>query len=174
MMMFYGLMIPTKASHAIHKQHKPARASKLDRLRTLIHAGEHLRNPSKGLSSANLKTQRELALMVGLQSHRNVSRLIRREFPEVAAVMDARQWNPKQDAPKKGRFLWYIEKGCHLRDPEGEPTADNVKSQQKIAEELGMTQPTISVYMREYFPDIAAVMTKRKGRYRGKQAKDRT
>ncbi|KCV51970.1 hypothetical protein L492_0508 [Bordetella bronchiseptica 7E71] len=37
-----------------------------------------------------------------------------------------------------------------------------------------MTQSTVSVFMREYFPDIAAVMTKRSGRYRDKQAEDGT
>ncbi|MFJ0454070.1 hypothetical protein [Bordetella bronchiseptica] len=115
-----------------------------------------------------------MAAVVGLRSHRSVSRVIRREFPEIAAVMDERQPNPGQESPKKSRFLWYVADGRHLMDPEGEPTRGNIKSQQEIAADLGMTQSTVSVFMREYFPDIAAVMTKRSGRYRDKQAEDGT
>ncbi|MFE0840540.1 hypothetical protein [Achromobacter insolitus] len=175
MMMFVDLHIPTDRHSATSgdtqvalKSPRSGRPTKIDQLRALILAGGHLRDPAKGITLANLRTQRELAAMVGLRSHRNVSRVIRREFPEIAAVMDERQPNPGQESPKKGRFLWYVANGRHLRDPEGEATAGNIKSQQEIAEDLGMTQPTISVYMREYFPGIASVMTKRSGRYRGK------
>lgn len=174
-MMFVALRIPAARCAATAgdtqvapKRPRSGRITKIDQLRALILAGGHLRDPAKGATLANLRTQRELAASVGLRSHRNVSRVIRREFPEIAALMDGRQPNPDQESPKKGRFLWYVRNGRHLRDPEGEATAGNIKSQQEIAEDLGMTQPTISVYMREYFPDIAVVMTKRSGRYRGK------
>lgn len=170
--MFVDLYIPA-AKPSVAKRPRSTRPStKLDQLRALILSGGHLRDRAKGLTLANLRTQRELASQVGLQSHRNVSRLIRREFPEIAAAMDSRQWRPNAKSPKKTRLIRYVGDCRHLRDPGGGLTLCNVKTQQEIAADLGTSQATVSNFMREYFPDVAAVMTKRSGRYRGKQAED--
>lgn len=178
-MMFVDLHIPAVGRSATSgdtqvalKRPRSGRPTKIDQLRALILAGGHLRDPAKGVTQSNLRTQRELASAVGLQSHRNVSRLIRREFPEIAAAMHYRQWMPNGKSPKKTRLLRYVGDCRHLRDPGGGLTLGNVKTQQEIAADLGTSQATVSNFMREYFPDVAAVMTKRKGRYRGKKAKD--
>ncbi|AZG13877.1 hypothetical protein [Cupriavidus pauculus] len=104
----------------------------------------------------------EIASEVGYARGSNVSRALRREFPEVAAEINKRSWFPNQKAPKKERFFRYIEEGQHLRDPEGELSAANLKTQYEIADEVGTNQKNTSELLREYFPAIAAVMTNRK------------
>ncbi len=136
------------------------------RLRAYLDRGKYLRNPDQALSPDNLKTHREIADEVGYRSHRDVGRLIRREYPGLATVVAERQQGTGTQPVKKNRLFRYIEEGQHLRDPERELSADNLKTLQEIAREVGMVRSRASDHIREYFPDIAAIMTERGRRYR--------
>ncbi|MBR8303389.1 hypothetical protein KDW49_22030 [Burkholderia dolosa] len=136
-----------------------ASKTKADQLRAYLKAGKHLRDDAKGLTRGNIKTQREIARDVGFRDHSGVRYVIRREFPDIAEVMAERRPFPDQKSPKKAAFLQYVTACQHLRNPDGEPDAANLKSQREIAVELGVDRMLISYYMREYFPDLAAIMT---------------
>lgn len=138
------------------------RGESLEALRAYINRGDHLRDKSQPLTLDNLKTLREISREVGYSGHGSAGHVIRSEFPGVAALMRERKPYPDTRAPKKVQLFRYIEQGRHLRDPEGELSATNVKSQREIARDLGTTQRLISYHTREYFPHIAAVMAERK------------
>ncbi|NUU69505.1 hypothetical protein HTZ98_01530 [Ralstonia solanacearum] len=133
--------------------------TKADQVRAYLKAGRHLRDDARGLTPGNVKSQREIARDVGFRDHSGVRYVIRREFPEIAEVMTERRPYPNQESPKKTAFFRYVKAGQHLRDPDGKPDAANLKSQREIASDLGVDRMLISYYMREYFPDLAAIMT---------------
>ncbi len=138
------------------------RGTKINRLRAYLKAGRHLRDGLQGLTRTNVKTQHEIAREIGLRSRKDVCYLIRREFPEIAEVMAERNRYPDQRAPKKERFFRYMAAGKHLRNPNKAPDAQNLRTQTEIALAVGTNQPRISKYIREYFPDIAAIMATRR------------
>lgn len=143
----HGLRIPAK------------RPTKADQLRAYLRAGKHLRDDAKGLTLGNVKTQREIARDVGFRDHSGVRNVIRREFPDIAELMTERRPFPDQKSPKKAAFIRYVKAGQHLWDSDGKPDAANLKSQREMASDLGVDRMLISYYMREYFPDLAAIMT---------------
>ncbi|UZN49140.1 hypothetical protein KZ686_00150 [Cupriavidus cauae] len=128
-------------------------------MRAYLKAGKHLRDDAKGLTLGNVKTQREIARDVGFRDHSGVRYVIRREFPDIADLMTERRPFPEQKSPKKSAFIRYVKAGQHLRDPDGKPDAANLKSQREMASDLSVDRMLISYYMREYFPDLAAIMT---------------
>lgn len=140
---------------------KKPRGERLEALRAYMNRGNHLRDRNKPLTPENLKYLREIAEDVGYARVSNVSRVLKREYPAVALVMNKHSWLPNPKAPKKERLFRYIEQGQHLRDPEGELSAVNLKYQHEIAEEVGGSQQNICELIQENFPHIAAVMTNR-------------
>lgn len=122
----------------------------------------YLRDRSQPLTPDNVKTLWEITKEVGYRSPKSVSHVIRRDYPEVAAVVAQRDPSPDRRSLKKDRLFQYIGQGQHLKDPEGELEAANLKSQKEIAGDLGMHHTLVSHHIREHFPAIAAVMTNRK------------
>ncbi|AJW97950.1 hypothetical protein BM43_1072 [Burkholderia gladioli] len=141
---------------------KERHGAKLDRLRRYLRGGHYLIDRTQPLTLQNLKTQTLIAEEVGLRSSADVSLLVRREFPEVATVLSERDAAEYHPAPKKDRLLRYIASGGHLRDPLGELTASNLRTQREIADELGMTQMLVSYHIRQHAPAVAAVMASRR------------
>ncbi|KVH12225.1 hypothetical protein WS85_12875 [Burkholderia anthina] len=152
------------ASHKVTQgvQRKDRHGAKLGRLRKYLNGRHYLRDRAQPLTLSNLKTQMEIAVEVGLRSSADVCHVVRREYPELALMLSERDPAAFHPAPKKDRLIRYIDSGGHLRDPLGELTADNLRTQKEIADELGISQMLVSYHVRQHFPTIAAVMANRR------------
>ncbi|WP_197344778.1 hypothetical protein [Ralstonia solanacearum] len=152
----------TSTTHHAATKQAPRHGARLAKLRAYIDGGKLLLDRDRPLTPDNLKPHWDIARAIGYLSDRSVGRVIRREFPSIAAMYIERRQNPDQPAPKKKKLLRYIAEGRHLRSPEDDLSVDNLKTQQEIADEVGMKQQNVSYYLQEYFPAIAAVMANRR------------
>ncbi|RQZ94335.1 hypothetical protein DF058_15860 [Burkholderia cenocepacia] len=143
-------------------QRKLRKGRKTALLRAYLNADRHLRDDTKGLTLSNTKTLEEITRETGFHGSAEVSRMVRREFPDVAAIIALRDPQPDRKAPKKDRLIRFIADGGHLRDASEGLTSDNLLTQAKIASELGMSQGLVSYHLRQHFPDISAVMAERR------------
>jgi hypothetical protein len=147
---------------------KIRRGAKLRLLHAYLEAGRHLRDDTVEITPENFKGLVKIASEVGLRSAASVSHLIHREFPEIVQVLTERDRTPHRRAPKRERLIKFIAEDRHLLNTEDEASTDNLKTQSRIALELGMDQKSVSNFLREHRPDIAAMMTPRKADYRGR------
>ncbi len=131
-------------------------------LRAYLKADRHLRDDTKGLTLSNTKTLEEISRETGFRGSAEVSRVVRREFPELAAIIALRDPQPQRRAPKKDRLIRFIADGGHLRNASEGLTEENLLTQSVIASELGMSQGLVSYHLRQHFPNISAVMANRR------------
>ncbi|WP_420106396.1 hypothetical protein [Herbaspirillum huttiense] len=161
-----SLVVPLTLSR---QRREPRRGRKTIQLRGYIKAARHLRDPSKGLSEPNLKFLREIAEDNGIASTSMVSHFLKREFPEVAAVMSLRDTRKPRAAIKAAALDLLIAEGGHLLDKSRELETSNLKTQVELARILRMDQKGVSNHLRQEHPAIATLMTPRRKAYQNER-----
>lgn len=158
-----SLLIPRTFPHQLRDAR---RGQKTRQLRDYIKALRHLRDSSKELNESNLKFLREIAEDNGIASTSMVSHFLKREFPEVAAVMSLRVPRKPRAAIKAAALDLLIAEGGHLLDRAGELETANIRTQVELARILRMDQKGVSNHLRQEYPAIAALMTPRRKAYK--------
>lgn len=161
-----SLVIPLTLSR---QRRESRRGRKTLQLRGYIKALRHLRDPGEGLSEPNLKFLREIAEDNSIASTSMVSHFLKREFPDVAAVMSQRDPRKPRAAIKAAALDLLIAEGGHLLDKGGELETPNLKTQMELAQILRMDQKGVSNHLRQEHPAIAALMTPRRKAYQNER-----